>query len=237
MGSSALKYNLLSDAIDGGGVVPMDDKLQTLMDAAFEQIDDGKIKTSVLTFKQKLDDVGPAAAISDETRWLFAIGLPDNQWEGKHNVQGSFSLRLEDNCMRMNIQAPEVVTDVEDTNPTPPADDEEQVLPPVEQEPEPEGPHDADPEESSIGNADDVQDTDSKPEHQQPVTSDDNADAGSTGGAAEEPVAVINQVCSFGEAREIYMGKLKLEHYKNTAAGTYSMRLTYMKGSAWVSIG
>jgi hypothetical protein len=53
--------------------------------------------------------------------------------------------------------------------------------------------------------------------------------------ADDEPV--VDYVCSFGEAREIYADKVKLEHYKNTEADTYTMRVTYLKGDAWVSIG
>jgi hypothetical protein len=309
IGSSVLQYNLLTTAEDGSGVAPMARELQTLMDAKFEQSDDGT-QTSVLTFTQRLDEyLGLAGAsaggvISDDTSWLYAVGLPDNQWEGKHAVYGSFSIRLEDNCLRTNVRAPdevEVVTDGgEDTNtalPMPPEEDneeEEQQAPPAEQEPlEPESPVvDTDPpDETSVGFPDEtavgfgsndvqepeseqqqstagdnvdadadsggsdneVQDPELDPEQQQQQqqqqpTADDNADADLDDGSGmaveeeeeeEEPAVanVVNYECSFVEPREIYANMLKLEHYKNTAAGTYTMRLTYLKGSAWVSIG
>jgi uncharacterized protein YihD (DUF1040 family) len=214
IGSSVLKYDLLTEDEDGSGVVPMADELQTLMDATFEQSDDGT--TSILTFTQKLDDVGNEAAgpITDESSWIYAIGLPDNQWEGSHEVQGSFYLPLEENCVKMSVKKPEVITDTEETDTTP-----------VEEEPEEEVPHDTDPDESSVGNVDDaVQDpeTEEQPTAAEPV----------------EPVEpAIPYDCSFGEPHEMYGGKVKLEHFKNTAAGTYTMRLTYSGGNAWVSIG
>jgi hypothetical protein len=71
----------------------MADELQTLMDATFEQ----NGETSVLTFTQKLVDVGQPA-ITDESSWIFAVGLPDNQWDGVHKLLGSFSLPLQEGC-------------------------------------------------------------------------------------------------------------------------------------------
>ena len=43
--------------------------------------------------------------------------------------------------------------------------------------------------------------------------------------------------CAWSEPLEIYKGNVMLEHYKNTAAGTYTMRLTYTQGNAWLAIG
>lgn len=93
IGSSVLKYDVTSTSKDGSGVVPMADELQTLMDATFEQNDE----TSVLTFTQKLIDVGQPA-ITDESSWIFAVGLPDNQWDGTHKVHSSFFLPLQEGC-------------------------------------------------------------------------------------------------------------------------------------------
>jgi hypothetical protein len=73
----------------------MADELQTLINATFEQ--DGE--TSVLTFTQKLVDTGmDHRPITDESSWIFGVGLPENQWEGSHKIHGSFFLPLEENC-------------------------------------------------------------------------------------------------------------------------------------------
>jgi hypothetical protein len=81
----------------------MADEFQTLTDATFEQ--DGE--TSILTFTQKLDDSGMIGPITDESSWIFAIGLPDNQWEGNHKVHGHFLMPLEDNCVLAGADAVE----------------------------------------------------------------------------------------------------------------------------------
>jgi hypothetical protein len=158
-----LKYDVTNTNEDASGVIAMADELQTLMDATFEQ--DGK--TSVLTFTQKMDDVGLGiASITGETSWIYAIGLPDNQWEGSHKIHGSFFMPLEENCA---------------------------VAAPAE-------------------------------EGAAPVPA-----------PAAEPVAKYE--CAYVEPRQLWVDKVNLEHYKNTEAGTYTMRLTYLVGSAWVSIG
>jgi hypothetical protein len=164
IGSSVLKYDVKNTKEDASGVIPMADELQTLMDATFEQ----NGETSILTFTQKLVDSGMNdQPITDESSWVYAVGLPDNQWEGTHKVHGSFFMPLEENC------APAAVANDEPTADDVPADDE----------------------------------------------------------------PVVDHVCSFVEPRELWVDKVKLEHYKNTNAGTYTMRLTYLKGNAWVSIG
>jgi hypothetical protein len=103
IGSSVLKYDVTNTKKDASGVTAMAEELQTLMDTTFEQ--DGE--TSVLTFTQKLVDSGmDDQPITDESSWIFAVGLPDNQWEGSHKVHGSFFLPLEENCMAPVIAAP-----------------------------------------------------------------------------------------------------------------------------------
>jgi hypothetical protein len=244
LGSSVLKYDLLTDDEDGSGVVAMADELQTLMDATFEQNyssdeegeEAGEAGTSILTFTQKLDDVGLGIdAITDETSWIYAIGLPDNEWEGRHTVHGSFYLRLEDNCIQVNIndpaaaaQEPEVITD----DPS----------------------HGNGPGETSVGIPDNVNDGDedededdqpvTEPETEQPPADETNStttvedpDAVADEGDDEVAESVVSYECSFVEPREIWVDKVKLEHYKNTEAGTYTMRVTYLVGSAWVGIG
>jgi hypothetical protein len=94
-----LKYDVTNTKEDGSGVIKMADEFQTLMNATFEQ--DGE--TSVLTFTQKLDDSGMQGPITDESSWIYAVGLPDNQWEGTHKIHGSFFLPLEDNCVAFSV--------------------------------------------------------------------------------------------------------------------------------------
>jgi hypothetical protein len=103
IGSSVLKYDVTTTKKDASGVNPMADEFQTLIDTTFEQ--DGE--TSILTFTQKLDDSGMHGPITDESSWIYAIGLPDNQWEGTHKVHGSFFMPLEDNCVLAEADAVE----------------------------------------------------------------------------------------------------------------------------------
>lgn len=72
---SILKYDLESDAKDGSGVIPMD--LQNLQDVSFTQTE----TTSVLQFTQLLSE--DTQVVTDESVWIYAVGLPDNQWAGK----------------------------------------------------------------------------------------------------------------------------------------------------------
>lgn len=90
---SVLKYDLESDAKDGSGVIPMD--LQNLQDVRFMQ-DEEK---SVLEFTQLLDEA--TQTVTDESVWIYAVGLPDNQWEGKHKIHGAFYLRMDEDCVEV----------------------------------------------------------------------------------------------------------------------------------------
>jgi hypothetical protein len=42
--------------------------------------------TSTLTFTQLLNE--PDLEVSDQSTWIYAVGLPNNQWTGKHNIRG-----------------------------------------------------------------------------------------------------------------------------------------------------
>jgi len=72
---SVLKYDLESSSKDASGVIPM--SLQTLQDATFTQTD----TTSVLEFTQLLNE--DTQVVSDDSVWIYAVGLPDNVWEGE----------------------------------------------------------------------------------------------------------------------------------------------------------
>jgi hypothetical protein len=82
-----LKYSLTSDAEDASGVNSK--ASQTLTDVSFVQ----NGATSTLTFTQLLND--PDLEVSDQSTWIYAVGLPRNQWTGEHNIYGSFQIALQ----------------------------------------------------------------------------------------------------------------------------------------------
>lgn len=98
---SVLKYDLTSDAKDASGVVPM--AIQNLQNVRFEQTD----TTSVLEFTQLLDE--ETQTVTSDSVWIYAVGLPDNQWAGKHQIHGAFQLTAMDElCVEVAgpVQAP-----------------------------------------------------------------------------------------------------------------------------------
>ena len=100
--TSVMRYELINDKEDGSGVVPLDEYYQDfLQDATFEQPD---YYTSILTFTQPIDDGD--LFISPDSTWIFAVGLPDNAWEGKHDIHGSFRLTLTDDCVAIPDEPP-----------------------------------------------------------------------------------------------------------------------------------
>lgn len=106
------RYSLQSDDNDGSGVVPMDDREGSLKEASFEQTEIGE---SILTFSHPLVDLG----FSDSSVWIWAVGLPENAWAGKHRVHGSFNgLRLFDGCIQQ-IEAPDPSSTVAQTTKDP----------------------------------------------------------------------------------------------------------------------
>jgi len=85
-------YELKSDAEDVSGVLPKV-AASSLQNASFTQTfaDDGMTpEASILTFTQDIEEMGA----TDETVWIFAVGLPENQWIGKHQIHGAFQLAL-----------------------------------------------------------------------------------------------------------------------------------------------
>lgn len=90
--TSVQYYSLTSDAEDASGVQPFSSS--TIRNAVFEQPDES---TSILTFTQDLSEM----AVSDSSTWIFAVGLPGNQFAGKHVIDGSFQMGLTENCMEV----------------------------------------------------------------------------------------------------------------------------------------
>ena len=95
--TSVKRYDLKNDKKDASGIVPFDDTLQDMIlkDATFEQPDEN---TSILTFTHLINDNGMGFDITNESMWIFAVGLPDNKWEGKHKIRGHFRMPLLSNC-------------------------------------------------------------------------------------------------------------------------------------------
>lgn len=83
-------YSLSSESADASGVQPYPSS--SIQDATFEQVDG----TSTLTFTQDLSEMG----VQDDSTWIFAVGLLNNQWAGKHSIDGSFQLALTEDCGR-----------------------------------------------------------------------------------------------------------------------------------------
>jgi len=100
-GSFVGLYNLVSDSEDGSGVVLLSGGQRELTYTSFEQSYETETGESVLQFTQTLDSIGLDSESSSDAVWIWAVGLPDNEWEGKHKLYGSFSLDMIDNCVEV----------------------------------------------------------------------------------------------------------------------------------------
>jgi hypothetical protein len=89
---TVMKYVLNTKNPDASGVVEMPQGSQTLEGASFVQFD-GK---STLTFTKPLNedyDI-PEQIVTNTTTWVYAVGLPDNAWAGRHTIAGKLNLAL-----------------------------------------------------------------------------------------------------------------------------------------------
>ena len=86
------KYTLNSFREDGSGVFSMPPSSQTLMNATFIQTS----TSSTLTFTKYLEETMdvPAQVVTDDSVWIYAVGLPDNQWTGMHQIHGALKFDL-----------------------------------------------------------------------------------------------------------------------------------------------
>jgi hypothetical protein len=85
------RYFLGSNARDGSGVSALDDVYSHLKSATFFQ--DGGM--SILEFTHDSvtlrDETGEFYfGVGKESTWFWAVGLPGNQWHGKHQINGYF---------------------------------------------------------------------------------------------------------------------------------------------------
>lgn len=99
---SVMRYSLFSDDRDASGVWPLDDVHGQLKEGStFVQNENGQ---SVLEFThsaQILDENDGTVlhTVSADTVWIWAVGLADNAWQGKHTLDGAFSgLQMPDGC-------------------------------------------------------------------------------------------------------------------------------------------
>ena len=85
---SVLKYEMNSDAEDATGVIEMEEALQTLTDVSFVQTS----TSSILTFTKRLND--EELSLESSNTWIYAVGLDQNAWQGRHTVHGSFQFEF-----------------------------------------------------------------------------------------------------------------------------------------------
>lgn len=97
------RYNLQSDDKQGSGVIPLQDTNGHLKSSSFVQTDAGE---SILEFTHDLiirdpDNGSIVYEITESSVWIWAVGLPNNVWEGKHKVHGAFDgFQLYSGCVR-----------------------------------------------------------------------------------------------------------------------------------------
>eukprot|EP00980_Cylindrotheca_fusiformis_P022225 scaffold9132_cov98-Cylindrotheca_fusiformis.AAC.2 len=90
--TSVRKYVLNTANVDGSGVVQMPQGSQTLSNASFTQ--ENGVSTLLFTKPLNEDYDVPAQVVNNQTTWVYAVGLPDNAWAGRHTIFGRFNLAL-----------------------------------------------------------------------------------------------------------------------------------------------
>lgn len=101
------RYSLQSDDKQGSGVIPLQDINNHLKSSSFLQTEAGE---SILEFTQDLVIRNPGDGsiiheISELSVWIWAVGLPDNAWAGKHKLHGAFEgFELYSGCVKSTTQ-------------------------------------------------------------------------------------------------------------------------------------
>mmetsp|Transcript_10259 Transcript_10259/g.24026 ORF Transcript_10259/g.24026 Transcript_10259/m.24026 type:complete len:589 (+) Transcript_10259:96-1862(+) len=117
-------YDLQSDDKQGSGVIPMKDTNGHLKSPSFVQTEAGE---SILEFTHDLIIRDPNNGsviheISASSVWIWAVGLPDNAWAGKHKLHGAFDgFELFNGCVKqavVDIVPPASPPTTETTDPT-----------------------------------------------------------------------------------------------------------------------
>ena len=97
------RYSLQSDDKTGSGVIPLQDINGHLKSSSFVQTEGGE---SILEFTHDLvirnpGDDSIVHEISESSVWIWAVGLPNNAWEGKHKIHGAFEgFELYSSCVQ-----------------------------------------------------------------------------------------------------------------------------------------
>jgi hypothetical protein len=98
------RYWLEEEYEDGSGNIPYPDVNGHLKASSFVQNDD--TDETLLEFTHDLiirdEETGTNRIEYEHTAdstWIWAVGLPDNQWEGVHRLHGSFQINLFDSCV------------------------------------------------------------------------------------------------------------------------------------------
>uniref|UniRef100_A0A6U9ZKQ1 DOMON domain-containing protein n=1 Tax=Pseudo-nitzschia australis TaxID=44445 RepID=A0A6U9ZKQ1_9STRA len=97
------RYSMESDDKTGSGVIPLQDINGHLKSSSFVQTEGGE---SILEFTHDLvirnpGDDSIVHEISESSVWIWAIGLPNNAWEGKHKLHGAFEgFELYSSCVQ-----------------------------------------------------------------------------------------------------------------------------------------
>lgn len=216
-----------------------------LYNASFVQTTD----SSILTFTQALDQFAQVSIASD-TQWIYAVGRDGNSF-GRHAMEGSFQLPLTSTCTVVTAAptepptaAPVVVTE---TTATPVATGTTQTQVPVSTgttqtevpvstgTTEPQAPVEGTTSETETENETEGEDDGDEAEAEAPTSasgSNTQAQGTSTGSAA------ASAACSFADAIALDQnGLLELQQFTNPDLGTYTMKLTYSGGRAFIGIG
>jgi hypothetical protein len=108
-------YWMTSEERDASGVLPQDDVHGQLKDTSFVQQDGESIME--FTMNMAIADEDEAATIyhniDQDSAWIWAAGLPGNQWQGVHRTLGYFSgMAPHDGCVLVETAPPVTATDV-----------------------------------------------------------------------------------------------------------------------------
>jgi Eukaryotic cytochrome b561 len=206
-------------------VLPMtDSEQQGVVQSTFEQTD----SMSILTFTQLLSEPNQVA-ITDDTQWMYAIGYDENGWGG-HSDAGSFQLSLS-SCTGGLTTGSENPSSFAPTDST------------------------SNPTDSTSNPSDSTSnptDSTSNPSDSTSVPSDSTSvpkevDEGETDSTSAPTDAIAEETqqeegdgfvptCPFSEPIAL-AGNLELEQFVDEASNSFTMRLTYYGGQAWISVG
>jgi hypothetical protein len=94
-------YWMTSDSRDASGVWALNDIHRQLQDTSFLQENEQSILEFTMNLAIADEDQNATVyhVISEDSVWIWAAGLPGNQWQGNHRTRGYFSgLVLHDGC-------------------------------------------------------------------------------------------------------------------------------------------